>query len=123
MTESIEPAIDDAAYASLEDIADGDTEFMMDLVEQYVMAAQTLIDSLLAAAEVADAGEVERSAHTLKSASDNVGAKLLSGICEALQNCGRAGQLDDVLERSREAEAEFQRVREELQNRLVKLAG
>ncbi len=78
---------------------------------------------MLAAAESGAAENVERSAHTLKSASANVGGLALAHMCEGLQRRGRAGELSDVLERSCEAQVEFERVRAELANRLLKLAG
>ena len=45
MPESQPPAIDEVAYAALEEIADGDNEFMTELLKQYLLDARRLARS------------------------------------------------------------------------------
>lgn len=121
MTEPELPAIDATAYAALEEIADGDNEFMSELLNQYLVDADQLVSALAPALADSNAEELERAAHTLKSSSANVGAMTLSNLCEELQCIGRSGDLGDAAEKVPLALSEFTRVCDELKVRLEKL--
>ena len=117
------PPIDAAAYAALEDVADGDAEFMSELLGQYLQDAEVLVGALAPALESQDSEALERAAHTLRSASANVGGMVLSNLCQELRCIGRSGKLDDAIERVPRANAEYARLKKALQHRLDKLAG
>lgn len=123
MTATSDCAIDPEAYASLEEIADGDQEFMVSLLEQFLLDAERLVGALAPALATCDAQSLERAAHTLKSSSANVGAMLLSNLCEELRSIGLGGNLTEATDRVPLAEIEFSRARCELENRLEKLRG
>jgi HPt (histidine-containing phosphotransfer) domain-containing protein len=125
MSEAEKPAIDETAYAALEEIADGDTEFMAELLNQYLTDqfltdAVQLIDVLAPALESSNAEDLERAAHTLKSSSANVGAMTLSNLCEDLQCIGRSGDLSEAATKVPLAISEYARVCDELKARLEK---
>ncbi len=120
MSEASVAAIDEKAFASLEDIADGDAEFIAEVLNQFLMDAEILMATLLAGAEAGNAQEVEHSAHTLRSASANVGALRLSRICQELQEMGRVADPDGCGERAAVAREEFAQVKRELHRRLEK---
>lgn len=123
MTKPDRSPIDPAAYSMLEDVADGDTEFMFDLITQYLQDAVLLVDEFALALAKQDGEALERAAHTLKSASANVGAMTLSNLCDQLQQVGRSAELAAAETAVPAAEAEFTRVRDELELRLTKLSG
>ena len=122
MSDSSAPAIDPAGFARLEELSDGDVEFMGELLQQYLEDAESLVAEMCGAAEVADAERLERSAHTLKSASANVGAMVLSDMCKELQQMGRSKEIEGCKQRAAAAAEEFGRVRAALEERLAKLA-
>ncbi len=123
MTQPEGPAIDSVVYETLEEIADGDAEFMAELLTQYLDDAKELVAALPPALSADDAEALERAVHTLKSSSANVGAMVLSNLCEELQCIGRSGELGQAVEKVPAAIAEFARVGDELQSRLEKLQG
>ena len=115
------PAIDSTAFGALEEIADGDDEFMVELLNQFLGDSEVLVDALARALTAGDGEGLERAAHTLKSSCANVGAMILSEMCETIQIAGRAGELDSVSDTVPAAGAEYGRVKQELQDRLAKL--
>lgn len=123
MREPRGPVIDLNAYAALEEIADGDTEFMVELLGQYLKDATILVGAFAPALASSDRKTLERAAHTLKSSSANVGAMTLSNLSNDLQCIGRSGDLSEAREKVPQAEAEFARVCDELKARLEKLRG
>ena len=123
MSDSAAPAIDEEAFASLEDIADGDAEFIGELLSQYLSDAESLIAGIESCGQSGDAEGLERSAHTLKSASANVGALRLSALCDELQQIGRRGELDGCAERVAACLEAYRQARAELQQRLEKLGS
>ncbi len=66
------------------------------------------------AAEEGDAPSVERTAHTLKGASGNMGALGMARTCAELEEAGGSGDLSRVPELLARLDAEFERVRQEL---------
>jgi two-component system sensor histidine kinase/response regulator len=67
-----------------------------------------------------DAGGVRRIAHTLKSASANVGADALAALCKALEHLGRADTTEGAGAILVDMEQEFQAVRHSLTAMLEK---
>ena len=61
-----------------------------------------------------DAEALRRIAHSLKSASANIGAARLAALCRDLEQCGRAGKVDGAAPLFAEMEREFLSVRESL---------
>lgn len=121
MSDSSNPSIDEQAYSRLEEIADGDVEFLIELLKQYLVDAENLMQQMRAGSDAADAKELEIAAHTLKSASANVGAMQLSAVCKELQEMGRSGEIEGREPKVAAAGEEFGRVREALEERLAKL--
>lgn len=123
MSDNLLSPIDPAAYAALEEVADGDVEFMVQLLGQYLQDAAVLADALSPALETGDAESLEKLAHTLRSSSANVGGMVLSNLCGELQRIGRSGDVGEATEIVPRALSEFGRLKEELENRLGKLSG
>jgi HPt (histidine-containing phosphotransfer) domain-containing protein len=115
--------IDASAYAELEAIADGQLEFMVELLGQYLSDGELLVRSMVSAAAAGDAAGVERPAHTLMSASANVGALRLADLCGELRQIGQRGALNEATRILTLAEDEFDLVKDELERRLDKIFG
>ncbi|MBW2273983.1 MAG: Hpt domain-containing protein [Deltaproteobacteria bacterium] len=115
--------IDANAYAEVEAIADGQVEFMVELLGQYLSDGQLLVSSLSSATAAGDGQGLERPAHTLMSASANVGALRLADLCGELRMMGQRGALEGACRILALAEDEFELVKTELERRLDKLFG
>jgi len=50
------------------------------------------------------------AAHTLKSSSANVGARMLSDLCRELEELGRSGSLENAATKFSQLHNEYQRV-------------
>ncbi|PLS84889.1 MAG: hypothetical protein CYG60_15530 [Actinobacteria bacterium] len=88
---------------------------MAELTELFVTDATSHLAALREGIEREDAGSVERSAHTLKGSSGNMGATVMSRISSELQDAGRSGDLTGARELLTRLQAEFGRVREALE--------
>jgi HPt (histidine-containing phosphotransfer) domain-containing protein len=64
-----------------------------------------------------------RCAHSLKSSSGNVGAKLMSRYCEDLEASARRGEVDDARKILAKLEGEFVRVQSALAAETEMLSG
>lgn len=103
-----DPLLDPAALEGLREI--GGDDFVADLVDTFLADAPPL----LAALRGADADEVRRAAHTLKSNGATFGATRFSELCRELEEQARSGDLSGVAELATRIEAEYALVAEEL---------
>ena len=86
--------LDAAVLDELRASVEGDSAFVVDLVEAYLADGAHHVAEVAAALEAVDAAAVVRPAHTLKSSSATVGAIRLAGIARELEMDGRAGTLE-----------------------------
>jgi signal transduction histidine kinase/CheY-like chemotaxis protein/HPt (histidine-containing phosphotransfer) domain-containing protein len=77
----------------------------------YLEDAPPLLATIRYAVEHADAGALRRAAHSLKSASANLGALRLTHFCQELENIGASGGVDGATELAADAAAAFEQVR------------
>jgi HPt (histidine-containing phosphotransfer) domain-containing protein len=117
MTDASEPIdvsepIDGAAFANLVEITGGDLEFVDELVDTFIEDGRAQLDAMHAALAVSDVGALVRPAHSLKSASLNVGALRLGELCRSLEETARTtAEVPDVAHRVMEIVAGFDAVR------------
>lgn len=88
-----EPLIDQDTFNTLRDIMEDEFSSLLD---SFFENAPTLLDELKQAARAADLEVVIRAAHTLKSSSSNLGAKLLSEIADNIEVLGKEGKLQEA---------------------------
>ena len=88
------PILDRAVLSALVHAVDGDREFVVDLVETYLVDAEHQLDELGAALRAGDAAATVRPAHTLKSSSATVGAVAVAELARGAEADGRDGVLD-----------------------------
>ena len=66
-------------------LTNGKPELLTRVINLYLTESPKLVQKLKQAAGASDAREIARSAHSLKSSSANVGAKVLSRYCEDIE--------------------------------------
>jgi CheY-like chemotaxis protein len=93
---------------------DGGDALVQKVVNAYVGDTPRHLSTLREAVEGMDAGCVRRVAHSLKSASANIGAARLATLCKELEQLGRADSVDGADRILTDMEHEFQTVRHSL---------
>jgi HPt (histidine-containing phosphotransfer) domain-containing protein len=114
MTIDDTPILDDAVLAELRDSTGGDDDFVRELVEAYVSEATGYLDDMQRAVTAGDVAAVVRPAHTLKSSSATLGAMRLAGISRGIEEAGRAGSADGLVDDVERAHATWNQTIEAL---------
>jgi CheY-like chemotaxis protein/HPt (histidine-containing phosphotransfer) domain-containing protein len=84
------------------------------VIAAYVDDTPQQLHTLRSAIDGLDTGNVRRIAHTLKSASANVGAEALAALCKEMEHLGRADTTEGAAAILTDMEQEFQAVRHSL---------
>lgn len=74
--------------------ADGDTEFIRSILDEYLQEMGSYLTQLKDSLERKDVALLLRAAHTMKGASANVGATRVSDTASHLETQARRGVLD-----------------------------
>jgi PAS domain S-box-containing protein len=74
----------------------GKPELLARVINLYLVESPKLIQKLKQAAGARDAREIARSAHSLKSSSANVGARVLSRYCEDIEASARRADTEEA---------------------------
>jgi PAS domain S-box-containing protein len=106
-----ETVIDTERFTVLRDLDAGDGELISMLVGEYLNDGIQLLATLREALAEGDPQIVERTAHTLKGSSANLGAVRVAEICGRLEALGRAGALGTAPRLVDDADAAFAQVR------------
>lgn len=93
------------AFDHFRDEVGEDSDFLRELIDDYVESARQAIDTMQQVAQMfnaetageASTTELERAAHSLKSASQTIGAVELSATCERIEGLARRGAYDQAL--------------------------
>lgn len=94
---------------------DGQGEALTEIVREYLVVSDEGYTELLRLVGEGDRDGIERTAHTLKGASANVGATRLADVCAGLEMRARQAQLSNAAELMEQFEDEFNRARAALQ--------
>jgi PAS domain S-box-containing protein len=105
--------LDPGALAQLRAV--GGAELAAELTEAFLAETPTLIAALRRACENADADELRRGAHTLKTHGRTFGAAALADVCGRLEALAAAGVPEDAEQLVDEIEREFGGAAEALQ--------
>ncbi|MBI5302564.1 MAG: PAS domain S-box protein [Chloroflexi bacterium] len=84
--------LDAHLLTDLREVTDGDMEPLIELVNLFQVNAPSLIEAIRQAASNHDADAMRRAAHTLKSASANLGAHVLADVCKEIEEAVRSGK-------------------------------
>jgi HPt (histidine-containing phosphotransfer) domain-containing protein len=81
---------DEEIIKSLKELGgeEGDN-FFKEIIEIYLQQAPSLMDDIKSSASKLDFVKLDQSAHALKGASLNIGAKLFANICKMLEFKGK----------------------------------
>lgn len=110
-----EPVLDNDTLQTLRALGgDDDPGLLVEIIELYLDDAKTHVANLRAALNSGDVRLLERTAHTLKSSSANVGARCLSKVCMELEQAVRNAKLDAAPSLIASAEVQFRDVQEAL---------
>jgi two-component system sensor histidine kinase/response regulator len=72
---------------------DGDKDFFKEMLQEFLSYAPKQLEKLAEAIKTGEAKVVEREAHSLKGAADNLGVKPIADIALRLEVLGRTGDL------------------------------
>ena len=90
-------AIDPDVIATLKELGGiDDPNLYVEVIDLFLQDAGPHVENLRKALESADVKLLERTAHTLKSASANVGAVGFSKLCFEIEQRGRAARIDGL---------------------------
>jgi len=85
-------------------------DLLAQVITLYFESTPKLVEAMRDAVGRADAPTLRSAAHSLKSSSDNLGAKGLGAICKELEHMGRSDRLDGAAERLLGLDAELESV-------------
>ena len=91
-------------------LTNGKPELLSRVINLYLAESPKLVQKLRQAAGASDAPEIARSAHSLKSSSGNVGARVLSRYCEDVEACVRRADTEEARRIVAQIETEHRRV-------------
>ena len=77
-------------------LTNGKPEMLARVINLYLVESPKLIQKLKHAAGAGDARQIERSAHSLRSCSANLGANMLSRYCEDIEASARRADTDEA---------------------------
>lgn len=81
----------------LKSIADGDESFVLEVLQEYLTVAPTLVSELEHAILREDSLAVQSSAHDLKGSSKTVGAIRLASLASSIETAARLEQWDQAV--------------------------
>ncbi|MFT5050151.1 MAG: HPt (histidine-containing phosphotransfer) domain-containing protein [Chlamydiales bacterium] len=107
-----QPVIDVAALQTLQDlVGDDDGEFLLEVVDMYLQDALQRVQNMQGAVHDLDWDAVAKDAHSLKSASANVGALPFAKNCAQLECAIREHAEVQMLPQATRVAAMFEDVR------------
>jgi HPt (histidine-containing phosphotransfer) domain-containing protein len=77
---------------------DDGKEFLKEIIELYIQQYPELFNSIKNNAENNNANDMYQSAHALKGASLNVGAKEIASLCKQIEFKGKANDMTQIPE-------------------------
>jgi HPt (histidine-containing phosphotransfer) domain-containing protein len=89
-------AVDPATLDQMLEETGGDAEFVVEIIDDYLANARTLLASLAASLMAGDAGATRISAHTLKGTSASLGAFPLSALAAEIEAVSKEGTTVDA---------------------------
>jgi len=101
----------------------GSAEVLKKVIGIYFRETPPLLQAMHDAAERSDAVTLQRTAHTLKSGSANLGARRLAELCRRLEAAARSGDLTEAQQHIAEIDDEFGKVLPALAEEMSKKGG
>ena len=95
---------------------DGDVELMAELIATFVAGLPALREAIAAAVAARDGEALRHSAHTLKGAATNFGARTVVETAAFLERCGARQEWEPVDENHRKLDAALAQLSAELEH-------
>ncbi len=108
------PTFDPSAFETLRASVSDDAAFLAELVTDYLEDAQEHVETLQQAASKGQVEQLERTAHSLKSTSETVGARALAAVCRTIETLAHDGKLEEAMRHVPKAAAQFDAAEAEL---------
>ncbi len=102
----------DLSYLS--DAADGDLQFIQEVLEEYLSGTVTLLAEVSRAARVGDLDALRRAAHSVRGASASVGAMRVTATAGMLEDKARARDLTGAQTLASALDADFRALQKAL---------
>jgi len=115
------PSLDEKAIENL--IRLGGAEFVAELMADYLIDAEAMLDRLARSAAEGDLATFRSDAHALQSSSANIGAVALGGVCGPWRNLRGEELRAGAPEFARQARAELKRTQEAMRAYSTRMAG
>lgn len=106
----------------LNEMAEGDTEFISELLDTFVETAADLVEAIEAAAAEQAAEKGIYAAHTLKGSSRSIGAVPLGDLCQVLEEAARCGDMDSFALMARNIPETFAQLKREIETMMRQAA-
>ncbi len=107
--------LDRSQIEFLVSLDDGRGEMLAEIVREYLVSSEECATELVRLLGEGDGQAIERTAHTLKGASANVGASGLADVCARLEMGAREQRLGDAADLLKQLVEELDRVQSALQ--------
>jgi DNA-binding response OmpR family regulator len=114
----LEP-LDPAQLELLRSLDDGEGVVLSEIIHEYLAQTAEGRGELVRTVEVGDSRALERTAHSLRGASANIGATALADVCAEMELQGRLEQLDATAQLVERFDSEYGRVRDALDHVLA----
>lgn len=115
------PSLDEKAIENLRRL--GGAEFVAELMEDYLVDAETMLGRLVHSAALGDLTAFRSDAHALQSSSANIGALALGRICAPWRNLRGEELQAGAMEFTRQAKAELKRTQRAMRAYSAREAG
>jgi signal transduction histidine kinase/CheY-like chemotaxis protein len=112
-------ALDPAQLELLRSLDDGEGVVLSEIIHEYLAQTEEGRGELVRTVEAGDSRALERTAHSLRGASANIGATALADVCAEMELQGRLEQLDATAELVERFDSEYGRVRDALDHVLA----
>ena len=112
--EGMPDPLDEAQIELLRELDDGEGAVLGEIIDQYLTQTVETRGELVRVIGEGDPNALERTAHTLRGASANVGASAVAAVCAEMEMRGRSAQLDGADALVERFDSEFARVRDAL---------
>ena len=109
------PALDSQVLAAIKGLQENEEDdILTELAETFLACATDLIKQSQQAIAHNNSEQVRQTAHSLKSASGNIGALTLAALCKDLESLANSGDLTAAKDLHSQIQLEYQRVIESL---------
>ncbi len=109
-------------YDYLNEVAGGDSEFIAELLQDFLSAVPELIAQIEQAVQGSDASSLQHAAHTLKGSARSIGAESFAASALTLEQLGRSAQLENAPEALQQLLQQWEQLRHHLHTQLQQAA-